>query len=174
MEFDLDRAREVLERTPNVLSALLGGLSEEWVLSNEGQDSFSPRDVLGHLVSGEKTDWVVRTETILVHGPERSFEPFDRFSFREDYEDYSLGELVDLFRELRERNLERIRDLGIGPEQLSLKGRHPELGDVTLRQLLATWVAHDLSHIRQIARVMAKQYRDEVGPWERYLRVMSE
>ena len=149
-----------MERTSEALSALLTGLSDEWLLRNEGADTFSPKDVVGHLIAGEKTDWVERTEIILEHGVDRPFTPFDRFSFREDGKDDSLAELLEKFRELRSRNLDRIRGL--------------ELGKVRLRQLLATWAVHDLGHIRQITRVMAKQYGDAVGPWRQYLRVLEE
>ncbi len=174
MTFELDRTIEILERTPATVSALLSGLSEDWLLSNEGEDTFSPRDVLGHLLSGEETDWVPRAGIILEHGPERPFTPFDRFSFREKYKELSLAELLERFAERRADNLDRIRAFGIGPEQLELEGTHPELGRVHLRQLLATWAVHDLGHIRQIVRVMAKQYREEVGPWKEYLRVLDE
>ncbi len=174
MNFDLERTFEILERTPEALSALLTGLSDEWLLANEGGDTFSPKDVVGHLIAGEETDWVERTEIILEHGVDRPFTPFDRFSFREDYKDDSLAELLEKFRELRSRNLDRIRGLQLDETKLELEGTHPELGKVRLRQLLATWAVHDLGHIRQITRVMAKQYGDAVGPWRQYLRVLDE
>jgi hypothetical protein len=174
MDFEIDRGFEILERTPAALSALLSGLSDVWLHSNEGADTFSPRDVVGHLIAGEETDWVARTEIILEHGADEPFTPFDRFSFEQDYEASSLEEMLETFRKLRAKNLDRIRGLGLEPEHLDLEGAHPDLGPVTLRQLLATWVVHDLAHIRQIARVMAKQYRDEVGPWREYLRVLDE
>ncbi len=174
MDFELQQAIEILERTPKTLSAFLTGLSEDWILADEGEDTFSPRDVVGHLISGEEVDWVARTEIILRHGTERPFDSFDRFGFREQYRDRSLPELLELFETLRARNPEKLRSLDIGPEALKLEGAHPELGRVTLRQLLATWVVHDLAHIRQIARVMAKQYGDAVGPWREYLRVLEE
>lgn len=172
MTFDLDRTFEILERTPETLSALLTGLSDDWTVANEGGDTFSPKDVVGHLIAGEETDWVPRTEIILEHGIERPFTPFDRFGFRES--DASLPELLETFRTLRAQNLEHIRSLGLDGVKLELEGTHPELGRVRLRQLLATWAVHDLGHIRQIARVMAKQYADEVGPWREYLRVLEE
>jgi hypothetical protein len=174
MNYDIDRGLEILERTPATLSALLSGLSEDWLHSNEGADTFSPRDVVGHLIAGEETDWVARTEFILAHGADQPFTPFDRFSFREDYKDSSVEAMLETFRKLRAENLVRIHELNVAPAQLDLEGAHPELGRVTLRQLLATWVVHDLAHIRQIARVMAKQYRDDVGPWREYLRVLDE
>ena len=174
MNFDLERTFDILERTPETLSALLTGLPDEWLLANEGTDTFSPKDVVGHLIGGEKTDWVERTEIILEHGVDRPFTPFDRFSFREDYQDDSLAELLETFRELRSRNLDRIRGLELDETKLELEGTHPELGKVRLRQLLAAWVVHDLGHIRQITRVMAKQYGDAVGPWRQFLRVLDE
>ncbi len=174
MDFDVTHGFEILERTPATVSALLTGLSDEWILVNEGGDTFTPRDVIGHLIGGEETDWVERTKMILEHGVDKPFPPFDRFSFREDYKDVSLAEMLATFRDLRARNLDHVRSLGIQPEQLELEGAHPDLGTVTLRQLLATWTVHDLAHIRQIARVMAKQYRDAVGPWRKYLRVLDE
>ena len=174
MNFDLDRTFEILERTPETLSALLTGLSDEWLLVNEGGDTFSPKDVVGHLIAGEETDWVERTEIILEHGVDRPFTPFDRFSFREDGKDESLAALLEKFRELRSKNLERIRGLDLDEAKLDLEGTHPELGKVRLRQLLATWAVHDLGHIRQITRVMAKQYGNDVGPWRQYLRVLDE
>ena len=174
MNFDLERTFEILERTPKALSALLTGLSDEWLLRNEGADTFSPKDVVGHLIAGEKTDWVQRTATILEHGVDRPFTPFDRFSFREDHKDDSLAEMLEKFRELRSKNLDRIRSLELDESQLELEGTHPELGKVQLRQLLATWAVHDLAHIRQITRVMAKQYGNAVSPWRQYLRVLDE
>ena len=146
MDFELQQAIEILERTPKTLSALLAGLSDDWILADEGtetetqEDTFSPKDVVGHLVSGEEVDWVARTEIILRHGTERPFDAFDRFGFREQYRDRSLPELLELFQTLRARNLEKLRSFDIGPEALKLEGTHPELGRVTLKQLLATWV----------------------------------
>ena len=174
MKFRLDRALEILERTPGVLEALLIGVSDDWALADEGPGTFSARDVVGHLIAGELTDWVERTEIILEHGVERTFAPFDRFSFREDHKGDSLAEMLETFRKLRAQNLDRIRALGIDEAKLRLEGTHPELGTVRLSQLLATWAVHDLGHIRQITRVMAKQYRDEVGPWTAYLRILAE
>ena len=174
MNFDIERTFEILERTPGALSALLTGLSDEWLLVNEGGDTFSAKDVVGHLIAGEETDWVERTEIILEHGVDRPFTPFDRFSFREDYKTASLAEMLETFRDLRSKNLDLIRGLEIDEAKLDLEGTHPELGKVRLRQLLATWAVHDLGHIRQITRVMAKQYIDAVGPWRQYLRVLDE
>jgi hypothetical protein len=174
MEFQIQEALAVLERTPKTFAALLSGLSDDWLGGNEGPESFSPKDVVGHVLHGEETDWLPRIELILSEGASRPFTPFERFAFREKYRDLSLDELLARFAEIRARNLARVRSLSISEEDLKKEGRHPELGRVTMRQLLATWAVHDLAHLRQIARVMAKQYREEVGPWERYLRVLSE
>ena len=150
MNFDLERTFEILERTPEALSALLTGLSDEWLLTNEGGDTFSPKDAVGHLIAGEETDWVERTDIILEHGVDRPFTPFDRFSFREDYKNDSLTELLEKFSDLRSKNLDRIRGLALDETKLELEGTHPELSKVRLRQLLATWAIHDLGHIRQV------------------------
>ncbi|HSF18079.1 MAG TPA: DinB family protein [Vicinamibacteria bacterium] len=174
MKFDLDHSLEVLERTPRTLSTLLEGLSTEWLSRDEGPDTFSPRDVVGHLLHGEETDWVPRIQIILEEGTARTFTPFDRFGFREKYQGQPLSALLDRFAEHRERNLAYVKSLNLDASSLSKEGRHPDLGRVTLRQLLATWTVHDLAHLRQVARVMAKQYGEEVGPWERYFRVLQE
>ena len=173
MDFDLDEGIEVLTRTPATLTALLGDLSAGWTSNDEGPDTWSPYDVLGHLIHGEKTDWIARARMILDHGESRTFDPFDRFAQLRDSDAKSVSELLDLFARLRARNLETLRGFELTPEQLELRGRHPDFGTVTLGQLLATWVAHDLGHIAQIARVMAKQYAGRVGPWKAYLPVLS-
>ncbi len=159
----------VLTRTPAVLDALLRDLTEEWTMATEGEGTWSPYVVVGHLIHGERVDWMPRVEIILRHGLRRPFDPFDR----EVQSSGPLPELLDEFRALRYGNLERLRALNLQPTQLDLLGAHPALGPVTLRQLLATWTAHDLSHVVQISRVMAKRYRGEVGPWAQYLSVMA-
>lgn len=169
MRFDLQDALEVLERTPATLRALLGGISDRWAKRNEGGESWSPHDVVGHLVHGEKTDWIARARIILEHGEARAFDPFDRFAQLGD--ESSLEERLDAFESLRAENLAQLKRMDLS--DLGRTGRHPELGTVTLGQLLATWVAHDLSHVRQIARTMARQYRDEVGPWRAYLTALG-
>jgi len=174
MVFDLDRGLEVLERTPAVLDAMLRGLDDVWIAADEGSETWSPFDVVGHLVHGERTDWMARTRCILDHGPAKAFEPFDRFAQFEDSRGKSITDLLDEFDRLRRDNVAALRALDLGPEQLALEGRHPNLGPVTLEQLLATWVTHDLGHIAQIARVMAKVHRREVGPWAEYLAVLSD
>lgn len=174
LPFDSADAVAVLRRTPGTLRALLAGVPERWLHAKEGDDTFSPWDVMGHLVHGERTDWMPRLRIILEHGEARPFEPFDRFAHRTASAGASIDELVEQFGEEREANLAEFASLLDGGLGLDRIGRHPELGRVTARQLLATWVVHDLGHVRQIARVMAKQYADEVGPWRDYLPVLSE
>ncbi len=173
MEFDLAHATAVLERTPATLRAMLSGLPVEWTDATEGGETWSPYVVVGHLIHGERTDWVVRAEIILAQGDDRRFAPYDRFAQFEESQGWSLADLLDEFARLRESNLETMRSWGLTDAKLALEGVHPEFGAVTLRQLLATWAAHDLGHIAQVARVMAKQYRDEVGPWRAYLSIMN-
>jgi DinB superfamily len=173
MEFQLNEAVEVLRNTPATLSALLGSLSNQWLLQNEGPETWSPFDVLGHLIHGEETDWIARTRIILQDGEKRTFEPFDRFAMFENSKGRSIRELLDTFARLRQANLRELEQMKLAPAMLEKHGRHPELGVVTLKELLATWVVHDLGHVAQIARVMAKQYREEVGPWQQYLPVLT-
>lgn len=174
MSFNLDSAVQVLERTPTVLDALLRNLDEPWLTANEGPETWSPFDIVGHLVHGERTDWMERTRRILEHGPAKPFDPFDRFAQFEDSRGKTMADLLDEFRELRDANLEALRSLETQPDQFELKGTHPALGEVTLGQLLATWVTHDLGHIAQITRVMAKVHKGEVGRWGEYLAVLSD
>jgi hypothetical protein len=172
MDLDLRDATAVLRRTPRVLDGLLRGLPDPWVRGNEGPETFSPFDVVGHLIHGERTDWMPRVRLVLEFQDGRPFEPFDRFAQIEASRGKTLDALLDEFRDLRGANLEGLEALRITPDQFALKGRHPALGSVTLGQLLATWVAHDLDHVVQVARVMAVQYRDAVGPWVEYLSVL--
>ena len=162
----------VLSRTPGTLNALLRELPDTWTSATEGPGTWSPYDVVGHLIHGEKADWIPRLNIILEHGDARPFDPFDREAQFRDSAGKSLPELLDEFSRLRRQNLDRLRALNLRPEQLELPGTHPALGRVTLRQLLATWTAHDLGHIIQISRVMAKRYKQDVGPWAEYLSVM--
>jgi hypothetical protein len=173
MSIALSEAVEVLRRTPATLRALLSGLGDEWLGADEGPDTFTPRDVIGHLIFGEETDWIPRLRIILESGESRSFTPFDRFGFKQKYGHLPIDALLDRFAELREDNLRQLEALRLAPERLDLCGTHPELGRVTLSQLLATWVAHDLTHVAQIARVMAKRYQEAVGPWRAYLRILQ-
>jgi hypothetical protein len=174
MKLEVERALEILERTPSIVEAALSGLSEEWLSAREGEGTFSPRDVLGHLIHGEETDWVPRLELILETGEGVPFTPFDRFGFRGKIEGRSIQDLLDEFSRLRRENLDFVRSLELGPSDLDRRGRHPALGTVTLGQLLAAWVVHDLGHVRQIVRVLARQYDEAVGPWKEYLSILSK
>lgn len=174
MQYRLDQAVEILSRTPRTLRALLEGLSNPWIRATEGGKTWSAFDVVGHLIHGERTDWIPRTRIILDHGESRVFEPFDRFAQERESRGRSLGELLDEFAALRQANVETLERWHLADEDLDRTGRHPEFGPVTLRQHLATWVAHDLGHIAQVVRAMAKQYREEVGPWKTYLRVLRD
>jgi hypothetical protein len=173
MKYDLEKACQVLGRTPGVLKAMLSGLDESWTGSNEGPDTFSPFDVVGHLVFGEKTDWMVRANIILKDGVSRAFTPYDRFAQKTESIGKSIDELLNEFEKLRNENIKRLHSLKISESDLGKKGMHPGLGEVTLRNLLSTWVVHDLTHIAQIGRVMAKQYREEIGPWPEYFRILQ-
>ena len=174
MNFDLDLSIQVLARTPGTLHALLDGLTEPWIRGVEGPDTFSAFDVVGHLIDGEETDWIPRARIILARGANPLFEPYDRFRHRARNAGRSLSSLLEEFARLRQANLDLLRSWQLTPPALELPGIHPTLGRVTLRQLLATWVAHDLGHLAQVARVMAKQYRGEVGPWEPFLPVLTD
>jgi uncharacterized damage-inducible protein DinB len=173
MHFSLPHAIEILSGTPATLNSLLAGLSEPWIKNNEGPETWSPYDVVGHLIHGERTDWMPRLKIILELGESQPFEPFDRFAQFEASKGKSLSELLETFAALRRQNLETLKQLNLTEEHFKLKGTHPDFGLVTLEQLLATWVVHDLDHISQIARVMAKQYGDEVGPWVKYLSILK-
>jgi hypothetical protein len=173
MEFDLDKSLLVLERTPGVLRSMLHGLPTDWTAPNEGPDTWSPFDVVGHLIDGEETDWMARARIILAQGENRRFDPFDRTRHLLTNKGRPLAHLIDRFEELRDKNLVELRAMRIGAGQLNLVGEHPAFGPVTLRQLLATWVVHDLGHLAQISRVMARQYSHAVGPWEAYLPVLQ-
>jgi hypothetical protein len=173
MKFDLNKSYEILERTPAVLKTLLSNLSDEWVMENEGPETFSPFDVVGHLIYGEKTDWAARTRIILEFGLSKPFEPWDRFAQYEESNGKSLQKLLDEFEQLRKVNITWLRSLRLTDNDLDKKGIHPSLGEVTLRNLLATWVVHDLTHIAQVTRVMAKQYQEEMGPWPEFFRILS-
>lgn len=173
MEFDLTLAIAVLERTPLTLSSLLRGLGPAWIDATEGPETWSPYTIVGHLILGERTNWVPRAQLILAQGPNVRFTPFDRVPpFRESQSE-SLDDLLDEFARLRAANLTTLAGWRLTDTELALEGEHPEFGVVMLRQLLATWVVHDLGHVAQIARVMAKQYRDPVGPWRAYLPILT-
>jgi hypothetical protein len=171
--FVLEEAVAVLARTPATLDALLRGLPEGWIAAHEGGETWSPFDIIGHLIHGERTDWVPRAKIIREHGEARPFEKFDRFAQFALSQGRTLGSLLDEFAGLRQENLRELQAMGLTDADLERRGRHPELGIVTMRQLLATWMAHDLDHIVQVSRVLARQYSDEVGPWRAYLRIIS-
>ncbi|MFL5580980.1 MAG: DinB family protein [Gemmatimonadaceae bacterium] len=173
MDFQLPRALEILERTPAAFRALLGGLPEAWTAPNEGPDTFSAFDNLGHLIHGERTDWIPRARIILAQGQDRTFERYDRFAQVRESQGKTAAQLLDELARLRAENVATLRGWQLTERELALEGLHPELGPVTLRQLLATWVAHDLGHLAQTSRVLAKQYRDAVGPWRAYLPVLD-
>lgn len=174
MDFDLADGLAVLERTPSVLRALLVGLPEAWTRNNEGPQTWSPREVVGHLIEGERTDWIPRARIVLAQGPGTAFEPFDRWAHERSMKAASsIAELVETFARLRAENLSTLRGWQLTPGQLELTGIHPEFGPVTLRQHLSTWVAHDLGHLLQVTRTMARQYREAVGPWRKYLSALS-
>jgi len=173
MTFDLAQAVAVLERTPRVMQEFLAGLPVPWLQATEGPDTWSPSDVVAHLIGGEETDWMLRARIILAQGPDRRFESFDRVGAINRSKGRPLPELLETFTDLRKHNLAELATWQLTSEQLRLTGEHPEFGQVTLEQLLATWVVHDLGHLAQVARVMAKQYRADVGPWQAYLPVLT-
>lgn len=172
MQHHLQHTISLLSRTPAALEALLRGLPDTWTLQNEGEKTWSPFDIVGHLIHGERADWMPRAKTILQFGESKAFEPFDRWAQERESQGKSLAELLDEFAGLRLENLRELAALHLMPEDLARHGRHPALGVVTLSQLLATWAAHDLTHLHQISRVMAHQYREAVGPWSAYLGVL--
>ena len=169
----MEEATAILARTPATLDALLRGLPDGWIRANEGGETWSPFDVIGHLIHGEQTDWLPRARIILERGDARPFDKFDRFAQFRGSRGRPLSELLDEFAARRAENLRQLATLALTDADLDRPGLHPELGPVTMRQLLATWVAHDLDHLVQIARVLARQYSDEVGPWRAYLRIIS-
>jgi hypothetical protein len=174
MSFDVERSVEVLQRTPQVLRALLAGVSDFWSSNNYGPKTFSPFDVVGHLIHAEKTNWMVRARLILEPGGPKPFPPFDRYAMYETSKGKSMQHLLDEFAAIRAKNIEDLRTLNLTPEMLSRRGVHPEFGEVTLSQLIATWTVHDLNHLHQIAKSMAFQYRDAVGQWRAFLSILPK
>ena len=172
-EFNLDDVVAVLERTPATILALLDGLSDTWITANEGEETWSPYDVIGHLIHGERTDWIPRTRHIL-SGDKRPFAPFDRNAQFIESEGRTITELLSTFAELRRENVATLLSLNLTQADLEKEGQHPELGEVTLGQLLATWVVHDLDHVAQLARTMAKVYGESTGPWNAYLSILRD
>lgn len=173
MKFELNKSYEILERTPAVLKTLLSNLDEGWVMNNEGPETFSPYDVVGHLIHGEKTDWTARAKIILEFGTSKPFVPWDRFAQFEESKGKTLYQLLDDFEHIRKENVAWLKSLNLTQSDLDKKGMHPKLGEVTLRNLLSTWVVHDLTHIAQITRVMAKQYKEEMGAWPEFFRILN-
>jgi len=174
MKYSIDKALEIIERTPVILNVYLKNLSDEWILCNEGGETWSAFDVVGHLIHGEKTDWVPRLKLVLNDSENKTFEPYDRFAQFEESKGKTMKQLLNEFSELRLQNVAFLKSLNITESDFDKKAIHPSLGEVTLNNLLATWVAHDLGHINQISRVMAKQYKREVGPWVEYLSVLNK
>ena len=172
MEHQLEDTIELLARTPAALNTLLRDLPDTWTLRNEGENTWSPFDIVGHLIHGERADWVPRARIILEFGEARAFEPFDRGGHTRETQGKSMAQLLDTFARVRAENLDALRALQLRPEDLARRGLHPSLGVVTMSQLLATWAGHDLTHLHQLSRVMAYQYREAVGPWSAYLGVM--
>ncbi len=171
---EVREAVEVLARTPALLDTWLVGLSEPWLDTREGEGTYSPLDVVAHLVHNEETDWMTRLEIVLQHGEGQPFAPFDREGFRERFAGWPLERLLPRFSSARRENLDRLVELRLKPVDLNRTGMHPALGRVTVRQLLAGWVVHDLTHLAQVARVMAKRYTDAVGPWREYMGVLGD
>jgi len=172
MEHNLDQTVALLTRTPATLSALLRDLPDSWTLQNEGDNTWSPFEIVGHLIDGERTDWMPRVQRILQSGESKPFDPFDRWGYRNECQGKSLAQLLDEFALLRTENLRELRALNLQPQDFERRGMHPALGTVTLSQLLATWTVHDLTHLHQLSRVMASQYQQAVGPWSAYLGVL--
>ncbi|MBS4063424.1 MAG: DinB family protein [Chitinophagaceae bacterium] len=173
MKFETNKSIQILEKTPSVLQALLENMDEDWVMNNEGPETFSPYDVVGHLIHGEKTDWVPRAKIILEHGVSKPFEPYDRFAQYEESKGKTIAQLLEEFELLRKQNIQWLQSLNLTNEDFEKKGMHPSLGAVSLKNLLSTWVVHDLTHIAQVTRVMAKQYKEEMGPWPQFFRILS-
>ena len=167
-------AIELLERTPSLLDGWLTGLSREWLDAREGEGTWSPHEVVAHLAHNEETDWMTRLEILLAHGEARPFDPYEREGFRSMFPGWPLEQLLSRFAAARRRNLERLRELDLSPVDLARTGMHPALGRVTVRQLLAGWVVHDLTHVAQIARVLAKRHDVAIGPWREYMGVLRD
>ncbi|MCG8327313.1 MAG: DinB family protein [Chitinophagales bacterium] len=173
MTFNLSDSIVLLSRTPLILRSLLDGLPDPWVNNNDGAHTWSPYDIVGHLIHGEKTDWIPRARIILSDQKDKTFVPFDRFAQNEESKGKSIEQLLSEFSKLRAENVEELKAMNITSEKLKMTGIHPELGVATLAQLLATWTAHDLNHIRQMTRVMARNYKEEAGPWRAYMSILQ-
>lgn len=173
MKFQIEKAVEILSQTPVSVKSLLENLSDDWIKNDADSESWSPFDIVGHLIHGEETDWIPRAEIILAQGENLTFTPFDRFAQFENSKGKTLRELLETFAVLRAKNLSILREMNLTEEKLKLRGIHPELGEVTLEQLLATWTVHDLNHIRQIVTVLARKYGNNVGAWKEYLSILQ-
>jgi len=173
MNFQISQLVEIISQTPATLKSLLGNLSDKWIYNSVDENIWTPFDVVGHLIHADETDWIPRAEIILEQSENPTFEPFDRFGHFEKSKDRTFADLLEQFADLRQKNIEILKSWNLGDEQLNLKGIHPELGAVTLKQLLATWLVHDLTHIRQIVTVMAKQQTENVGAWKEYLSILK-
>jgi uncharacterized damage-inducible protein DinB len=173
MDFQVDRAVELLSRTPATLQALLAGVSDDWTRSDEGPETWSPFVTVGHMTFAEEFNWIPRARMILEHGEARVFEPFDRFAQFERYKAFSLEQLLDAFTARRRESLAALAAMKLTPERLARRGRHPDFGAVTLSQLLATWTVHDMNHVGQIVQTLAKQYREAIGPWRRFVPIVD-
>lgn len=173
MKFQIEQAIEILSQTPATIKSLLGNLSDEWIFAEENRDDWNAFDVVGHLIHADETDWIPRAEVILSQGENPTFEPFDRYGQFEKSKGKTLPELLEEFAEIRKQCIENLLAINLTDDKLGLKGIHPELGEVTLENLLATWVVHDLTHIRQIATSLAKKYSENVGVWKEYLSILK-
>ncbi len=173
MKFQIEKAVEILSQTPATVKSLLGNLSADWIENAPDSETWSPFDIVGHLINGEETDWIPRAEIVLGQGENRTFNPFDRFAQFEKSKGKTLNELIETFAASRMKNLEILREMNLTEEKLKLKGIHPELGEVTLEQLLATWTVHDLNHIKQLATALACKYAENVGVWKEYLSILQ-
>lgn len=173
MTFKIHEAVAILSRTPIIISALLDGISDEWLMNDEGENTWSPYEILGHLIHGEKTDWIPRATIILSEKADKTFIPFDRFAQLNEQNKKPIHDLIEHFKALRKENLQTLHSFNLDAQDLLKKGIHPELGSVNLTQLLSTWVVHDLGHLSQMTRVMAKQYKNEVGVWHAYLGILQ-
>ena len=174
MEFSISKSIEILERTPHVLIHLTKNLSHDWTMNNEGGETWSVFDVIGHLIHGEKTDWITRMKIILSEEPNKEFKPFDRFAQLEESKGKSLEELLNEFLAARELSLKKLKGFKLTENDYNKTGIHPKFGAVTLSQLIAAWTVHDLDHISQISRVMAKQYKESSGPWVEYMKILKQ
>jgi DinB superfamily len=174
MEFSINKSIEILERTPHVLIQLTNNLSADWTMNNEGGETWSVFDVIGHLIHGEKTDWIIRIEIILSEGANKEFEPFDRFAQLKVSKGKSLEQLLKEFLAVRESSLKKLKGFKLTENDFNKTGIHPKFGTVTLSQLIAAWTVHDLDHISQISRVMSKQYKEQSGPWIEYMKILRQ